>query len=205
MKIVLLDVDDTLYRKGTGPFPYVNEEIDAYVMSWCKIDGDKARDLRREYVNAYGSTLGGLMLHHGVDPDDYLKKVHDVPVEDLLSRDERLRNTLKNIPYELIVFSNGSAEYVKRILEALGIADLFSDLFTIEYMDYIPKPLQYPYQKIMELYGKKPEQCVVVDDRLPNIHTAVDMGMEAVLVGQEIPSQKVPGIQDIYEIARVIY
>jgi len=205
MKIVLLDVDDTLYPKGTGPFQYVNDEIDAYVKSWCKIDGDKARDLRREYVNAYGSTLGGLMLHHGVDPDDYLRKVHDVPVEDLLSRDERLRNTLKNIPYELIVFSNGSAEYVKRILEALGIADLFSDLFTIEYMDYIPKPLQYPYQKFMELYGQKPEQCVVVDDRLPNIHTAVDMGMEAVLVGQEIPSQKVPGIQDIYEIARVIY
>jgi putative hydrolase of the HAD superfamily len=204
MKIVLLDVDDTLYQKGTGPFPYVNEHIDTYVMSWCRINSDEARHLRKEYIKAYGSTLGGLMRHHGVDPDDYLKKVHDVPVEDLLSTDKKLRNTLERIPYELIVFSNGSVEYVNRVLEALGVADLFSDLFTIEYMDFIPKPRQYPYLKIMELYGKTPGECVLVDDRPPNVSTAIDMGMEAVLVGEEVSTPMAPGIRDIYEIASVI-
>ena len=204
MKIVLLDVDDTLYQKGTGPFPYVNEQIDSYVMTWCRIDRDEARQLRKEYIKAHGSTLGGLMHNYGVDPDDYLKKVHDVPVEELLSADEKLRNTLERIPCELFVFSNGSAEYVNRILEALGVADLFSDLFTIEFMDFIPKPMQYPYQKIMELYGKIPGECVLVDDRPPNVYTAIDMGMDAVLVGEEISTPRVSGIRDIYEIATLI-
>jgi putative hydrolase of the HAD superfamily len=204
MKIVLLDVDDTLYQKGTGPFPYVNEKIDDYVMSWCKISRKKSKKLRKEYINAYGSTLGGLMRHHGVDPDDYLREVHDVPVEDLLGVDDRLRYELKNIPYELIVFSNGSVKYVNRVLEALGISDLITDRFTIEYMDFIPKPRPYPYQKIMELYGKSPQECVVVDDRLPNVHTAIDMGMDAVLVGDEIALPRGSGIADIYEISRVL-
>ncbi len=204
MKIVLLDVDDTLYQKGTGPFQYVNEKIDSYVMSWCKVDFNAARGLRKEYVGAYGSTLGGLMLHYGVDPDDYLRDVHDVPVEHLLSPDERLRQTLEEIPHELIVFSNGSTAYVNRILEALGIADLFTDLFTIEYMDFIPKPRPYPYHKIMELYGKSPHECVMVDDRLPNVYTAIDMGMEGVLVGEDVPSSRASGIRNIYEISRVL-
>ncbi|MBN2298278.1 MAG: pyrimidine 5'-nucleotidase, partial [Deltaproteobacteria bacterium] len=176
MKMVFLDVDDTLYQKGTGPFPLVNKKIDNYVMSWCRIDLEKARVLRKEYIQTYGSTLGGLMKHYGVDPEEYLKDVHDVPVKDLLKPDEKLRDTLKKIPYELIVFSNGSVEYVNRVLDALGISDLFSDRFTIEYMDFIPKPRPYPYYKIMELYGMTPEKCVVVDDRLPNVHTAIDMG-----------------------------
>lgn len=204
MKIVLLDVDDTLYPKGTGPFKYVNNEIDSYVMSWCNMDRDRARTLRKEYIKTYGSTLGGLMRNHGVDPEDYLAKVHNVPVEDLLSPDERLRNTLKGLPYELIIFSNGSAEYVGRILNALGIADLFRDLFTIEYMDFIPKPKPYPYHKIMELYGKRPEECIMVDDRPDNVHTAADMGMEGILVGEKVCSPGTSGIQEIYDIARVI-
>ena len=204
MKIVFLDVDDTLYQKGTGPFPFVNQKIENYVMSWCKIDLQKARRIRKEYIQSYGSTLGGLMKHHGVDPDDYLKDVHDVPVEDLLKPDKKLRDALKKIPYERIVFSNGSVEYVNRVLDALGISDLFSDRFTIEYMDFIPKPKPYPYHKIMELYGKSPEKCVLVDDRLPNVHTAIDMGMEAVLVGKGQAVSRAPGIDDIYEISRVL-
>ncbi len=204
MKMIFLDVDDTLYQKGTGPFPLVNRRIDNYVMNWCKVDLERAGILRKRYIEKYGSTLGGLMKHHGVDPDDYLRDVHDVPVEDLLRPDKKLRDTLRKIPYELIVFSNGSAEYVNRVLDALGISDLFSDRFTIEYMDYIPKPRPYPYCKIMELYGKSPEMCVVVDDRPSNVCTAVDMGMEAVLVGNNPAVPCASGINDIYEISRVL-
>ena len=45
----------------------------------------------------------------------------------------------------------------------------------------------------------------MVDDRLPNIRTALEMGMETVAVGHEdhIPGAKT--IPDIYSIARVVY
>ncbi len=203
-KLILVDVDDTLYPKGTGPFPHVNRRIDDYVMARCRVGIGEAKELRRRYIHSYGSTLGGLMKHYGVDPDHYLKAVHDVPVEDLLKQDLRLKKILSGIQSEMVVFSNGSVEYVKRVLKALGVSEMFGDLFTIEFMDYIPKPREYPYRKVVELYGRRPEECVLVDDRIPNIRTAFDMGMGTVVVGSDSPAEGVRAIPDIYAIEQAV-
>jgi putative hydrolase of the HAD superfamily len=205
VKLILLDVDDTLYPKGTGPFALVSERIDEYVMAWCGIGREETEALRKRYVGAYGSTLGGLMKHHGVDPDDYLKKVHDVPVEDLLRKDERLKSAISGITHDMVVFSNGSVDYVRRVLKSLDVLDFFQDLFTIEFMDYIPKPRIYPYRKLLELYGVDPRDCVIVDDRPANILTAMDMGMKTVLVGYDAPVPGTVAIPDIYSVAEVVY
>jgi len=204
MKMVFLDVDDTLYQKGKGPFAHVSGRINSYVMNWCGIEMEEAQVLRGHYIITYGSTLGGLMAHHGVDPNDYLRDVHDVPVEDMLKPDSRLREVLVSIPYKMVLFSNGSIDYVRRVIDALGVGDLFYDLFTIEYMDFIPKPRSYPYQKLMELYGRERNDCIVVDDRIPNILTAVDMGMTGILVGEEELPGDAKTIETIYAITDVI-
>lgn len=205
MKLMLIDVDYTLYPRGTGPFPYVNENIDRYVMSRCGVGLKKAQAVRRRYIGLYGSTLGGLMKDHGVDPGHYLKAVHDVPVEDLLVRDERLQKVLAGMRGGMVVFSNGSSGYVRRILEALGVSSLFEDLFTIEFMDFIPKPRVYPFRKVMELYGRKPGDCVLVDDRPANVRTALDMGMSAVFVGNDGSLPGALTVPDIYSVAEVVY
>ena len=205
MKLILLDVDDTLYPKGAGPFNLVSGKIEEYVMSWCGLDIEETRALRDRYVDTYGSTLGGLMKHHGVDPDDYLEKVHDVPVEKLLHRDERLKSIISGIMHNMVVFSNGSVDYVRRVLRSLDVLELLGDLFTIEFMDYIPKPRTYPYRKLLELYGASPGDCMLLDDRLPNVLTARDMGMKAVLVGADSPVPGVAAIPDIYSMAEITF
>jgi len=204
VKTILVDVDDTLYPRGTGPFVQVNRMIDEYVMSRCGVDAGGAKALRRGYIDAYGSTLGGLMKHHGVDPGHYLAFVHDVPVEEFLGRDDRLGSVLSGIESELVIFSNGSREYVERVLDALGVSRFFRDFFTIEFMDYIPKPREYPYRKVMELYGRSPGDFVLVDDRLPNVRTALALGMGAVLVGAGQEARDALIIPDIYDISRVV-
>lgn len=205
MKLILFDVDDTLYPKGAGPFNLVTGKIDEYVMSWCGLDLEETRALRKRYIDTYGSTLGGLMRHHGVDPDDYLQKVHDVPVEELLHKDERLKKVISGIRHDMVVFSNGSVDYVRRVLRSLDVIDLLGELFTIEFMDYIPKPRVYPYRKLLELYGVSPQDCALVDDRLPNILTARDMGMKAVLVGADASMPGVDVIPDIYSVAEIAF
>ncbi|MGC9325444.1 MAG: pyrimidine 5'-nucleotidase [Desulfomonilia bacterium] len=204
MKIILLDVDDTLYPRGRGPFSLVNDRIDSYVMRQCNLGRDKARELRRTYISSYGSTLGGLMRHWGVDPDHYLVDVHDVPIETMLCHDMRLREALQEIPHEMVIFSNGSVEYVRRVLTALGVEDLLEDLFTIEFMDYIPKPMIYPYKKIMALYGRNPQDFIVVDDRPANIRTALDLGMEGIRVGDDGPGGGPVSIHEIYDMPRIL-
>ena len=39
---------------------------------------DDARKLQKELYREYGTTLNGLMARHGIDPDDFLEKVHDI-------------------------------------------------------------------------------------------------------------------------------
>lgn len=204
MRMILLDVDDTLYPKGKGPFAQVNNRIDGYVMSVCRVDLPAARAMRKEYIREYGSTMQGLMRDFGIDPGHYLKDVHDVPVEDLLEKDRELYDALKGLGRELVVFSNGSYDYAGRILRVLGIESLISDLFTIEYMDFIPKPLAWPYHKAMELYGRKNHEIIAVDDSLANINTALDLGMAGVVIGGEDPRGRAVSAPDIYRISRAV-
>ncbi|MCD6569901.1 MAG: pyrimidine 5'-nucleotidase [Deltaproteobacteria bacterium] len=204
MKTILVDVDDTLYPKGTGPFKEVSKRIDEYVMSKLDLSLKDAKARRKKYIAKYGSTLGGLMRHHSVDPKAFLQDVHDVPVEEMLKPDARLRKILNEISYRLVIFSNASLDYVNRVLHCLDISDVFDDLFTIEYMDFIPKPKPYPYYKIMELYNMKPGDFIVVDDRPQNVSTAMDVGMRGIIVGG---TNHLPGalsIPDIYAISDVI-
>jgi putative hydrolase of the HAD superfamily len=204
MKTILLDVDDTLYPRGSGPFAHVNARIDGYVMSVCRVDLPAARAMRKRYIQDYGSTMQGLMRDYGIDPGHYLKDVHDVPVEDLLVMDPELYKTLKGLGKELVVFTNGSYEYACRILRALGIESLMNDLFTIEYMDFIPKPMAWPYHKAMELYGRKNHEILAVDDSLANINTALDLGMAGVVIGGQDPRGRAVSVPDIYGISRAV-
>jgi putative hydrolase of the HAD superfamily len=201
---ILLDVDDTLYPKGTGPFAQVNSRIDSYVMSVCMVDLDSARRLRKTYIETYGSTLQGLMRFYGIDPGHYLKDVHDVPVEELLRPDERLRETLGTLPCRLVAFTNGSYDYAGRILAALKVDDLVRDLFTIEYMDFIPKPLPWAFHKVMGQYGGVPQDYLVVDDSTANVRTAVELGMAAVHVGPSDSGGFCLNVPDIYGIPHVV-
>jgi len=204
VKTILLDVDDTLYPKGTGPFAHVNVRIDNYVMQVCKVEKDQARKLRKEYIRQYGSTLQGLMREYGIDPGHYLKDVHDVPVEDLLKRDARLCDALGKLRCTLVAFTNGSHDYASRILRVLGIDDMVSGLFAIEHMDFVPKPLLWPFYKVIQHYGGVSQDYLMVDDSMPNVRTALSVGMSAVLVGADDPGRFCLSIPDIYEIPRII-
>jgi putative hydrolase of the HAD superfamily len=204
LKTILLDVDDTLYLKGKGPFAHVNHRIDRYVMTLCNIDQEAARIVRKTYFKEYGSTLQGLMRDYGIDPGHYLKDVHDVPVEELLQRDIVLHDVLFTLKCKLVVFTNGSYEYACRILRVLGIDDMVSDLFTIEYMDFVPKPLPWPYYKVIQQYGGGAQEYLVVDDSIANVRTALNVGMSAVLVGATDPEGFCLSVPDIYDIPRFV-
>jgi putative hydrolase of the HAD superfamily len=200
MKLLLTDVDFTLYPKGTGPFAEVNLKIEEYVMQQLGISREQARHLRKEYIGSFGSTLGGMMHNHGVDPHDFLKTVHDVPVEEMLKEDDRLKEALSEVSIPMVAFSNGSREYVGRILNALGVESYFTDIFAIEDMEFIPKPLSNPFELVVEKYGFSPFELILADDRADNIETAFMLGIHGILVGYDADSNAEIVIPDIYQL-----
>jgi putative hydrolase of the HAD superfamily len=92
---------------------------------------------------------------------------------------------LKNCPLTLVAFSNGPRKYVKRVLEALGLFDLFGEerLYAVD--DVLPycKPEKEAFDTIFAKIGNPPpEHCVMIEDSMKNIRKAKELGMKTVLI-----------------------
>ncbi len=185
MKAVLFDLDNTLYSPHCDLFSLIDVRINRYMEEIAGIAVAQVDGLRRRYWHDYGATLLGLIRHHGVDPEDYLDYVHAVDVGSRLTPDLALRAVLENSGIPSYVFTNGSRCHADRVLGALGIDDLFVDVFDIRIAGYQPKPNPGPYQQVLERLALAGKDCVMVEDQLQNLKTAKIFGMTTVLVAPE--------------------
>ena len=188
MKAVLFDLDNTLYPARCDLFSLIDVRINRYMEEITGIAVTEVDGLRRRYWRDYGATLQGLIRHHGVDPEDYLDYVHTVDVGSRLVPDQALRTILKDSLIPSYVFTNGSRCHADRVLGALGIADLFVEVFDIRIAQYLPKPNPDPYRHVLQRLSLDGEDCVMVEDQLQNLKTAKKFGMTTVLVAPEGPT-----------------
>lgn len=183
MKAILFDLDNTLYPPERELFSLIDQRINRYM---CEVVGIPAGDvdgLRRRYWVDYGVTLGGLIQHWAVDPEDYLEYVHDVDVTTRLSADAGLRQMLQALPMRRAVFTNGSRGHADRVLGVLGLQGVFEEIFDIRVASYLPKPYEAPYRKVLEHLSLPGESCLMVEDSAANLATAKALGMGTILVG----------------------
>ncbi|MDF1580499.1 MAG: pyrimidine 5'-nucleotidase [Desulfuromonadales bacterium] len=183
MQAVLFDLDNTLYAAERELFSLIDVRINRYMEDVAGIPAANVDSLRRNYWEAYGVTLQGLIRHHGVDPEDYLDYVHDVDVTSRLHADPALRKQLESLTIPCYVFTNGSRGHAERVLAALGIADRFAGIFDIRVAAYLPKPFPEPYRQVLMELDLAGEDCVMVEDSHNNLLTAQQLGMRTVLVG----------------------
>ena len=64
----VFDLDNTLYPPEIALFDQINVRKTEYVMRIAGVDREEADRLRHAYWREHGTTLAGLMLHHGIDP-----------------------------------------------------------------------------------------------------------------------------------------
>lgn len=183
MDVLIFDLDNTLYSADKEVFSLIDVRINRYMTEVVGIPAPQVDALRRKYWRLYGVTLQGLIRHHGVDPEDYLFYVHDVDVSTRLAPDQALREVLAGLTQRKAVFTNGSLCHANRVLEALGIEDLFERVYDIRIAAYQPKPFPEPYHAVLAELGATPERCVMIEDSRDNLHTAKKLGMGTVLVG----------------------
>ena len=183
MDILLFDLDNTLYPPQRQLFNLIDVRINRFMQEEVGIAADHVDRLRRDYWQAYGVTLQGLIRHHGVDPEAYLHYVHDVDVSTRLDPDPDLRDMLAAMPQRKAVFTNGSTSHAMRVLDALGIADQFESVYDIRIANYLPKPYPEPYRAVLAAIGARAQCCVMIEDSRDNLRTAKEFGMTTVLVG----------------------
>jgi putative hydrolase of the HAD superfamily len=173
----LFDLDDTLYPASSGLFRLVSGRITRRIGELLDLPEDEARKLQRAYWRKYGTSLRGLVVEHGVDPEPFLAYVHDVPVEDVLVPDPALVTLLRSLPGERHIFTNGPSEFAHRVLVRLGARDAFDRLFDIRHAEFVPKPDPLPYRRALKSLGVPAGDVALVDDAPQNVARGRELGL----------------------------
>jgi len=203
--LFIFDLDNTLYPPTVSLWRIVDARIERYVQDRLGVDPDAARRVRKEFLREYGTTLRGLMNHHGVPPGDYLEFVHDVPIPEIVPPRPDLRAMLSGLPGRRVVFTNGSESYARRVLDALGVSDLMEGIFGIEFMEYIAKPSPYPYAKLLQATGACADASLFCEDIRENLLPARELGMFTVWVGgREDTSPAHAVVGDVCELPGIL-
>ncbi len=179
----IFDLDNTLHDARPHIFPHINRLMTAYLAEHLALDEADANELRNLYWRRYGATLVGLIRHHGIDPHHFLRETHNFPgLDGLVVGRRELRSTLRRLRGRRIVFSNSPEHYARAILEALGVEDLFDDVFCIERTRFRPKPDVHGFLRLLRAHRLQPSRCIMVEDSLENLRTAKRLRMRTVWV-----------------------
>ena len=182
MDVWLFDLDNTLYPPETEFMSLIEARMTAFVARETGLPRDAAWALQKRYLHEHGTTLAGLMAHHGVDPEAFLDEVHDVSM-DALAPDPALRESLSRLPGRRLVFTNGDERHAARVLDKLAIADRFEAVFHIAAADYVPKPAPATFARLVAAHAIDPRRACFFEDSEKNLAPAADIGMTTVLVG----------------------
>ena len=182
LRYLILDLDDTLYPRGSGLMDLISERIGRYMVERLGFPPDQAEALRQRYYARYGTTLRGLMEEYGIDPEDYLAYVHDVPLEAYLQPNPALDRMLGRIPLTKVIFTNASEEHARRVIERLGVAHHFPIILDVRRLGYRNKPDLEAYRRILQHLNAQGPECIFVDDSVRNLRPARALGMITILV-----------------------
>jgi putative hydrolase of the HAD superfamily len=182
-RVWIFDLDDTLHDASAHIFPQLNQAMTQYIMDTLALDEPAAFKLRQHYWRIYGATLKGLMRHHGTDPYHFLDKTHELmELPQMVIQTKSLRHFLQRLSGRKVVFTNAPMAYAQRVLDLLGIEDLFETVFSVESTRFHPKPAVRGFKRLLTTIGANATDCVMVEDSLPALRTAKRMGMKTIYV-----------------------
>ena len=186
MKYLLLDLDGVCYGSHNGyplekVFGLVSKRMTLFIQEKLGLDEKKAKELQTNYFYKYNTSLNGLMLHHNVIGDEFLKYVHDIDIS-FMKEDKIMRNELENLDMEKFIFTNGSAEHAQNILTRLGIYDLFGKekVFDIKDAGYVPKPEAQTFDLMVKKFGINPKETIYIEDIAKNLSIGFERGCTTV-------------------------
>jgi putative hydrolase of the HAD superfamily len=185
-RVWIFDLDNTLHDARARIFPSMHDQINAYLKREFGVDDAGADAMRQSFWRRYGTTLKGLMRHHGADPRRFLRETHVFPeLADMVVRENALRHALARLGGAKLVFSNAPRRYVEEVIRAIGLRRFFDAVYTIEDTRYRGKPALHGFHVLLRNHDLDPHRCAFVDDMLENLRTAHRLGMSTVWVSRE--------------------
>lgn len=177
----IFDLDNTLYPAKADLFGLIDVKMGEFIQGLLGCDPQEARAVQKRYFMEHGTTLSGLMRHHGTDPHEFLDYVHDISLE-RIAADPELNANICALPGRRLIFTNGDAAYAQRVLDRLGLGDAFEFIHDIHACQYVPKPDPSGYRELCECYAIDPRASLFFEDMARNLKPAKAIGMTTVWV-----------------------
>jgi len=184
----IFDLDNTLYPASVNLFGQINIKMSNYIMKLLNVDQATAEKMRAEYWKKYGTSLAGLMHNYEIDPNDFLKVVHDIDFS-MLPKDLDLLDALNNLPGRKLVYTNGTVPYAREVLKYRGLLDVFSEIYGIEDATYVPKPFPEAFETIFSKANIVYNKSAMFEDEVRNLKVPFKLGLKTILIS-DIQSDK---------------
>jgi len=177
----VFDLDNTLYPHHIDLFAQIDRNMTAYVASLLGLEHAEAKALQKKYYYDHGTTLAGLMMHHDIDPHEFLEAAHEIDYSPILA-DPGLADAIKALPGRKFIFTNGTVKHAEAAARNLGVLDHFEDIFDIVAADYVPKPANATYDKFASLHRVDTKNAAMFEDLPRNLAVPRALGMKTVLI-----------------------
>jgi putative hydrolase of the HAD superfamily len=185
---LFFDLDGTLYPNNNGLWDAIATRMNLYMAEKLHFPKEQIPAIREKYFHQYGTTLKGLQINHNVDSLEFLAFVHDVPLEEFIAPDPKLKSLLAALPYSKWIFTNSDQGHASRVLKTLGIADYFEGILDVTRLNYLNKPDPKAFESALEFAGSpRPENSIFFEDIPKNLKPAKTIGFRTVLVGSQPP------------------
>ena len=190
IKNILFDLDGVLYQDLEAVFGQVSKKMTEYISKKLNLDLKKAKELQTNYFHKYNTSLNGLMIHHDIVPEEFLKYVHDIDLS-FMKKDLILRSELEKLNLKKFIFTNGSKDHANNVITHLGINDLFDGLFDIVDAEFSPKPAAKAFDLMVKKFKINPRETLYIEDIAKNLSIGKERGAKTVwLINDEYWGKK---------------
>jgi putative hydrolase of the HAD superfamily len=193
----VFDLDNTLYPHHVNLWQQVDARIRDYIADFLKIAHADAFRLQKDYYKRYGTTLRGMMIEHGMKPDDFLDYVHQIDYSPL-EPNAVLGAQIEKLPGRKLILTNGTTGHTAAVLARLGLANHFDEIFDIVAAELEPKPSPATYARFLKAHAVDAGRAAMFEDLARNLAVPHELGMTTVLV---VPAGAREVLREDWELA----
>ncbi len=180
------DLDNTLHDASHRIFDEMNRSMSEWLIANLAVDRAEADRLRTDYWHRYGTTLIGLIRHHAVEPNAFLRETHAFVRSELVRAEHGLSEVFRRLPGRKVLITNAPAVYTSTVLREIGLARVVRRRYHIEQMRLLgrfrPKPSPSMFRMLLAKEKVHPSNAILVEDSLLNLRGARSIGMRGVYV-----------------------
>ncbi|MBQ6780970.1 MAG: HAD-IA family hydrolase [Treponema sp.] len=209
---LIFDLDRTVYPADTKMSDDISYRIKRFASEFWGLDFEEGARQRAEAVKKYGTTLDWLVEAGGfADIEAYFAAIHPSDECCGLYKTPQLRPLLESLPQRKMILTNSPYEHADRVLNFLGVRDLFDSICDIRANNLKGKPAASAFQRALQMCGGTVENTLFLDDAEGYTDGWAALGGIAVLVDAEGMKLNTPNllgktycIKDIYELPALL-